>query len=1237
MTNAELKSLRTRLGLTQAALAEAVSVVPNTLARWERGELGIPDWAAERLDAASRSGSSGSAVTRPRGVVLDPHHRTVLEALNGDLDPAAFEACAADILEHDWPRLVPVAGGGDDGFDGAVADGRGQEPFPLIVTTAKDLTGNLRRNLRRAQRRRATLDRALFATSRRVSPSMRQKLEVAARELGVTLLQVYDQDWFAQRLYAEPSWCQRLLRVTGRPRALSPFPVTRRPVLGDRILGRERETRWLQEGAGDCLLVGAPGAGKTFLLRALVLQGQALFKVADDPEQIANDLRSLKPPAVIIDDAHVDSGQIERFVQLRTEVASDVRIIATSWPGDAVAVQNALQIPSSRVLVLDLIDADTMIEIIKSAGIRGPDGLLRVIRQQAAGRPGLAATLSHMCLAGDVGRAANGEGLVDQLVPQLNRMLDVQDATRLLAPFALGGDAGVRVERVADQLRRPLDDVCGRLAQLGAAGIVMERRNRAVSVEPPPMRWAIVRRAFFGGPGSPNIAPFLNLVEHEEEALHTLIGARARGASVADLEDRLERADSDRLWSDYASLGPAEARYVIDRHPDRLPEVAGQVLEQAPETAIPLLLDRACKSSGIRPQDPLSEDPLDVLAKWATRLSPDREDWFYRRSTLLHATNRWRVGGGNATTALRAMCIALGPKSEFATTDPGRGQTVNLHFGALGRRHVEEIRDLWPLVLNALRDLEDADAPWHDLLRLVSAWVYYPFDRLLGIPDEVRDEVKAFAKRIIQDLANISIHHPGLQHALKAAGERAGLDIDMTLDPEFEALHQHLDPNEEIEMMESGPPDGILATWERRPLEDMTRALARIESEANLADIHYPRWTPYLCARLAKGIPDTAVVAETFMDHELAVDLVGPFVLEAAKTNQPRWPALVLRCLESRNFRALGVNAAVTHAAPPGDVLSIALNAAADFPQHVDAWCLRGEVPSSTLLQMFCFADARVAVAAAIGYWCRHARPLGGNEVKQTCSSCGRDVAAQAVVCSLCSSTLNAEEYKKLTFVDGAIEEGRRLYSSWRTAILRAPADEMRISQHDEYWLGKILSTNRRLAEDWLVSKLGPNDHDAGSWKVEGIAVEIVARLDSAQRGRVLASLRSDCRAEKLIKCLVADDVDLYGELLERSELAAYHLAPLAGKPCEGWRKRTLAALAKGYSVDDIVRATLPHSYTWSGPVSEMWAGWRQAFETLFNDADRRIARIGQRGAEIAGEREKRELEAERYYAVHGR
>ena len=88
---------------------------------------------------------------------------------------------------------------------------------------------------------------------------MRKKLVDAARTQGVTLRQTYDQQWFAQRLYSDPHWCKRLLGVTGRPAALSPFPVSQRPLLGDFVLGREREIHWLREQEGDCLLVGEPG------------------------------------------------------------------------------------------------------------------------------------------------------------------------------------------------------------------------------------------------------------------------------------------------------------------------------------------------------------------------------------------------------------------------------------------------------------------------------------------------------------------------------------------------------------------------------------------------------------------------------------------------------------------------------------------------------------------------------------------------------------------------------------------------------------------------------------------------------------------------------------------------------------------------------------------------------------------------------------------------------------------
>lgn len=48
MKGKELKAIRRRLGLSQAALAREIGVHANTVARWERDEIGMRE-STERL------------------------------------------------------------------------------------------------------------------------------------------------------------------------------------------------------------------------------------------------------------------------------------------------------------------------------------------------------------------------------------------------------------------------------------------------------------------------------------------------------------------------------------------------------------------------------------------------------------------------------------------------------------------------------------------------------------------------------------------------------------------------------------------------------------------------------------------------------------------------------------------------------------------------------------------------------------------------------------------------------------------------------------------------------------------------------------------------------------------------------------------------------------------------------------------------------------------------------------
>ena len=1185
MEGNELRLIRNRLGLTQVELAQAVDVTANTIARWERGELRVNPSIVPRIMEIAVKGPSGSAITRPRGSSLDSHHRLILEGLEGHLDPAVFEACAVELVRKDgWP-VVHVRGGKDDGFDGSVADGIG-DPFPLIVTTSRNPVQNLKQNLERVKDTGWKANRAIFVTSRPIDGGMRRKLRNAARAVDFSLVQTYSQDDLAYRLYRNPDWCKRLLGVTGRPRALSVFPRTSRPILGDAVYGREPEIQWLMNRQRDCLLVGGPGSGKTFMLQSLALQGQMLFLVDGDREQIANDLRELKPCAVIIDDAHTRPDLIDSFAQLRHEVGADVRIIATSWPFEATIVQNALQISSEDVHVINTIGADIMVEIIKACGIKEPNELIAEIRKQADGRPGLATTLAHLCLAGDIKQVVSGEALLNQLVPGLNRMLN-SDAIRLLAPFALAGNGGISQATVAQYLGVSNLEISEKLARIAAAGIVRERPNRAVSVEPEPMRWILVRDVFFRGVGSLDHKPLLDDIDNQDDALQTLIGAHSRGAQVSDLIFDIERRSSPILWARYAELGPEEVEYVIAKHPELITVIAQAALFYVPHTIIPRLLDDVGKGDydlGFRSGGPTTE-----LRRWALQIAPTVEidEVFHRRATLVRATERWWQRTQDHDTAIRMMCIALTPRLDYSALDPGAGMTLNIVRGVYPSQLLEKLTELWPTAIDIIRIA--TDVPWMDLLGVVSAWAYEDPD--LVLPEETQALMQQFAERMLRDLVEATREHPGVQHRLRRETDRFDLDIDLTLDPEFEAVYPEMQTfavEEHLKLAIS-----LAERLGSRSIEDIAELLARIDAEARFAGMNIPSGVlSTACGRLAEGLTDPVAAVTTLMNHNLPGKVVEPFLQKAVTEDSPGWASLVHRCLDEDLYEQLAVSIIIMHPNPQPDLLASAILKAGAMLDVVNTEWLWGRVPNETLTSMFHADDPRIAVAAAIGHW--SAEPKG---------------------------TIN-----------------EALTESWRQAFLRSTLYDVECSQLSEYMVGEILANDSDLASEWLILALSHSNSWFGN--LLNLAQEAVRGMNSRQRRRVLKALPVDSNRsfDDIIQVLVGGDLDLYRELLDFPQLTKYHLAPLATMPDQPWAMKAILALNAGYSVNAVIEATILNGGLWRGSESGMWAGWRRRFEGLNEneETDSRIFDLARQGAKVTSKREEQAQNRDRYRAVHG-
>ncbi len=1179
MDQTELKDLRTRLALTQSELAKEVGVSANTLARWERGESPVSEAADTLIRHLAIQQPKARAVSWAHGDIRDPYHQKIVEALNGHLDPDVFEACAVDLLKSSYPTLVPISGGSDEGFDGAVGQST-SDPFPLITTTGKAPRDNLRRNLKKSVDSGWEIRRSIFATSRRITPAMRKKLFYDARSLDIQLVQIYDQTWFANALYRDSFWCQELLSLTGKPSALSVYPVGQRIVLGDQVIGRDKEIEKLRDIDRDCLILGGPGSGKTFLLRALALEGRALFLVDQDREAIANAVREQKPTAIIVDDAQLDDQRLTSLTQLRNEIGADYRIIAVSWPAEANRVDSVLNLTSSDYIPLELIDADTMVDVIKSAGIYGPNGLIASIVRQAEGRPGLATTLVFLCLNGDMYDVLSGEALAKQF----GQIID-QEASQLLGVFALGGKAGLVPDLVSSYLRMSRLQISSKLASLAAAGLVHESHDGSVSVWPATLRWVLVRNTFFGGLDRiHDYSALFHQLPNKEEAVETLIGARSRGANIPDLEALLESQHSSNLWSEYASLGPGESNVALSRHPEFAIQLAASALHNSPELILPRLFDLA-QGDGRQLHNTL-EHPLRKIKDWVTGVTPDEADVVNLRKILVQAADTWRRKSQKSDIAMRAMCIALSPGFDSTTTDPGRGRTLTLTSGLLGEDDLVEIGSLWPSLLNVMSESEAV--PWVDIFDLLHKWLY-PAMRVEPT-ESTREVMYDIVHGMLIDLIEFSKDYPGIQHKLMTIANRAEIELDVDLDDDFEILF----PQEDVTFDKDHRADLLSAAkkkgkfWAEMDANIVAAKIFRLEFDARLADITYPRYTNIVCEEMSKHVSDPVAFATQFIKQKVTQDLLYPFIKRVVDSDFHAAHGLLHQCLESDRYRGTAISIVITMGNPPEDLLELMMQEVKNFVNIVDVYCLRGEVPELTLLQLFRSNEKSVSIAAAIGFW-------------------------------------NATQNNGMP---------KNLYAEWRNVILQSDIDEQKNTTAD-YWLGEIFAKDGDLACEWLIAQVSQDDAVI-SYTINKIAKSTCSVLNRAQKIEIIRHVSAGYGSGKLISRLVGSDTEVYEALLGMKTLSRFHLSPLEGPVEPGWIEKVQIALDEGITPEKIASAVLPGNWFWSGDLSNMWDKRTKELEELFDHPDNRIARIARLAAEDTRKFREQALKEEHTDNVYG-
>lgn len=1070
------------------------------------------------------------------------------------------------------------------------------EPYPLIVTTAKDVTRNLKRSLDSWLKRKRPRREVVLATSQALTPERQHKLKDFAKEKGFTLVGLIEQSGVADRLLWNGYWRERLLGLTGEPSTLSVVPASRRPPVDIEPIGRDADIEWLKTTAGDRVLSGAPGSGKTFLLYHLTRQGWGVF-VANPEGPVAKDLRNQRPEIVIVDDAHIQPDFLIKLRHLRKETKLKFSIIATTWEGGKDQVIEALGVGETQVRKLELLTRGEIVEVYLRLGVDEDPDTMRYLVDQAALKPGLAATIATLWLQGSWKEVIEGKALSRTLLTFFEKFLG-RESTDVLAALSLGGDRGMELEVVREYLGLTRPQFRQITAGLAAGGVLSEVGRDFLAVWPRPLRAPLLRNVFFPDSGSRgyDYQDLIGSVPHLGKTVESLLETKALGAAVPsqELRDLVLTSQSENAWRKLAQLSEIEAHWVLENYPGNLLGVASSLLRLIPREVIPRIIQRAAEPTKKTGGWSLPEQPMSILSSWVEGFWAGPGEWIGRRQMVARAAKKFLLEGGKQETGVHAICIALSPKRLGNSLDPGRGDLLTESRGLLPSGTLRQIEPIWDGAKEAIQVIDAASC--HHLASLLWDWHHQRWAGSAEDAAEKRELMREFAGRVLRDLAAHSQGSPGLHTHFGRLAEKFGFSLELEQDPVFLLLYNHdfLSPDSqgEREAAQRERFKALATEWAQDEPGVVVQRIVFYEEETKKSSGHMRNMSDF-CFELAGVVQEPESWLHECLSQSLKSDLVEPFLWRIVHDRREGWESLLKRSLDIKSLQWMAATLVLELWEPPPSLLTKVFAEFSDLTTLVKQRCQNRRVPRDTLRKLLLHSRWDTALAAAVGEW--WAEPQG--EVRE------------------------------------------EILPEWRSAILRSRTEEYSDTESNmdlQYSLGCILSGDASLALEWLRNRL--RDPDLPRYSSEDSPFAHALRsLGKEQRLSLLQELEPVPIVSYMIPLLVREDVELYRQVLALSRLSDYHhLAPLAGLPQKPWSNLALAALQAGHDPAQIAEAAFEKSEAVVGSGIEYWEKWDLAFAEIEREGPPELQEVSRYGRKIAQEKLQGAKGMEKYIDIHG-
>lgn len=1109
-------------------------------------------------------------------------------------DGVLFEEFVGHTLVGEIPGFTPVKGAGDFGRDGEAPTSKGAAP--LACTIRDDVIGNMTETFNTYRRSGGEAAVGYVATSQHLTNAKKQNLRKRAKELGFVLGPIYDDEYFIIALYKDADWRKKLLGISGSLPALSKVPWSTRTTLDLPLINRHNELERLEKVGRDALISGQPGSGKTYLVDKFAKTHNALFVISNDLTRIADEVRKKSPEYLIVDDIHNKEKLLQDINNLRTQQDLEFKVIGITWSSGETNIKGKMGISDGSIVRLQELTRDDIVTVIDACGLKNySNEIKREIVNQSKGKPGLAITLSNLCLQGDWQKVFNGDSLYDLVTTTFNARLG-RDVTTLLSFIALGGNAGVDMSELAQISGMGVGDVRAILAELAFGGVISTRENGNVSIEPASLRYPLIRELFFTGAGTLKFEGYIQHYPSTSDVIESLLITALKGAKLdsSRIAPYLDENVAPVVWAYFASLGETEGEFVAQNNRQAIVKVPHPVLYRQPKIAVRELLLEAANDH--RELHSYPNHPIRVLKDWAENAQPDRGDAVERRRLIVETAGELLSNNyQDEKTIGRALAAGLNPDYEQHQTDPGYGKTLTLTQGYLSPTEFKRMPTIIEMAGNMFQKLTD-DAAFTELLGVAGDWVYNRRNVSAAYLSQISSVKQEAAQLLLKKLHAATTGHHLVQRHIRQLGNTIGLELRIEVPKEYEILFPFESRTARREgalfQQQMTAVKTLAQEWSKLPPEQVAKRLAELEAEARATSTNYPNHLNRLLPALCEVLPGDSLVtwAEQLTKQTPSAMLTFDIASKIASLKPEGYRDILKSMLSSKAHKVSAIQAIITQfdTKSEPELLELAKPHLSQYAQVLDTACLRGEVSTQNEIFVLDNVDEDAAITVCGGIAFQYSNEKMPEDLKD----------------------------------------------KWQGAILNHSTS----SYHSVDEIERLLSEHQELVLSWFKKQLNRQmNPDSNQWlHTDTIAAKAAEFLTKAEKKALLAVMDSSDANDSLVDTLVGSDQELYQTLLANNSAKTYHLKPLSIYS-ENWVAMTQAALDTGYSKDDVKKRSFHFNFGWSGSAADMWRERKvQVLAHLKKTSNQDIANVVKECAENIETYIERAEQDERRDAING-